>query len=79
MNKKFNLNDSIKNKRHFSNSENPVFGQLMSDIQKDEIELARINFEIDKKVRQKFKSKASAEGKQMREILVRLIEDYLND
>ena len=79
MNKKFNLNDSIKNKRHFSNSKNPVFGQLMSDVQKDEIELARINFEIDKKVRQKFKSKASAEGKQMREILVKLIKDYLND
>jgi hypothetical protein len=79
MNKKFNLNDSIKNKRYFSNSENPIFGQLMSDVQKDEIELARINFEIDKKVRQKFKSKASAEGKQMREILVKLIEDYLND
>ena len=79
MNKKFNLNDSIKNKRQYSNSENPVFGQLMSDIQKDEIELARINFEIDKRIRQKFKSKASAEGKQMREILVKLIEDYLND
>jgi hypothetical protein len=79
MNKKFNLNDSIKNKKHFSNSENPIFGQLMSDVQKDEIELARINFEIDKKVRYKFKSKASAEGKQMREILVKLIEDYLND
>jgi hypothetical protein len=79
MNKKFNLNDSIKNKRHFSNNENPIFGQLMSDVQKDEVELARINFEIDKKVRQKFKSKASAEGKQMREILVKLIEDYLND
>lgn len=79
MNKKFNLNDSIKNKRHFSNSENPVFVQLMSDVQKDEIELARINFEIDKRIRQKFKSKASAEGKQMREILVKLIEDYLNN
>jgi hypothetical protein len=79
MNKKFNLNDSIKNKRHFSNSENPVFSQLMSDVQKDEIELARINFEIDKRIRQKFKSKSSAEGKQMREILVKLIEDYLND
>ena len=79
MNKKFSLNDSIKNKRHFSNSENPIFGQLMSDVQKDEVELARINFEIDKRIRHKFKSKASAEGKQMREILVRLIEDYLND
>ncbi|MDR0774857.1 MAG: hypothetical protein LBE72_06150 [Rickettsia sp.] len=51
----------------------------MSDVQKDEIELARINFEIDKRIRQKFKSKSSAEGKQMREILVKLIEDYLND
>ena len=79
MNKKFNLNDSIKNKRHFSNSENPIFGQLMSDVQKDEVELARINFEIDKKTRQNFKAKTSAEGKQMREILVKLIEDYLND
>ena len=32
-----------------------------------------------KRIRHKFKSKASAEGKQMREILVKLIEDYLND
>ena len=52
---------------------------LRPPVQKDEVELARINFEIDKKVRHKFKSKASAEGKQMREILVKLIEDYLNN
>jgi len=48
LHKKFNLNDSIKNKKHFSNSENPIFGQLMSDVQKDKVELAKINFEIDK-------------------------------
>jgi hypothetical protein len=32
------------------------------DVQKDEVELARINCKIDKKVRQNFKSKASAES-----------------
>jgi hypothetical protein len=50
----------------------------MIDVQKDEVELARINFEIDKKTRQNFKAKTSAEGKQMREVLIKLIQNYLN-
>ena len=78
MNKKFNLNDSLKNKKQLNNSEVPILDKLMIDVQKDEVELARINFEIDKRIRHKFKSKASAEGKQMREVLIKLIQNYLN-
>jgi hypothetical protein len=78
MNKKFNLNDSLKNKKQLNNSEVPILDKLMIDVQKDEVELARINFEIDKKTRKNFKAKTSAEGKQMREVLIKLIQNYLN-
>jgi hypothetical protein len=78
MSKKFNLNDSLKSKKQLNNSESPTLDKLMIDVQKDEVELARINFEIDKKIRQNFKAKTSTEGKQMREVLIKLIQNYLN-
>lgn len=79
MNKKFNLNDSIKNKKHFNNNENATFDKLMIDVQKDDIELVRINFEIEKKLRQRLKSKVSAEGRQIKDVLIELIQNYLNN
>jgi len=79
MNKKFNLNDSIKNKKHFNNNENATFDKLMIDVQKDNIELVRVNFEIEKKLRQRLKSKVSAEGRQIKDVLIELIQNYLNN
>ncbi len=67
MSKKFNLNDSIKNKKHFNNSEDATFDKLMIAVQKDDVDLVRINFEIEKNLRQKLKSKVSAEGRQIKE------------
>jgi len=79
MSKKFNLNDSIKNKKHFNNSEDATFDKLMIAVQKDDVDLVRINFEIEKNLRQKFKSKVSAEGRQIKDVLIELIKNYLNN
>ena len=77
MSKKFNLNDSIKNKKHFNNSEDATFDKLMIAVQKDDVDLVRINFEIEKNLRQKLKSKVSAEGRQIKDVLIELIKNYL--
>lgn len=79
MNKKFNLNDSIKNKKSFNNSANTTLDKLMIDVQKEDIELVRVNFEIEKQLRKKFKSKVSAEGRQIKDVLIELINNYLNE
>ena len=81
MSKKFNLNDSIKNKKHFNNSEDATatFDKLMIAVQKDDVDLVRINFEIEKNLRQKLKSKVSAEGRQIKDVLIELIKNYLNN
>jgi len=79
MSKKFNLNDSIKNKKHFNNSEDATFDKLMIAVQKDDVGLVRINFEIEKNLRQKLKSKVSAEGRQIKDVLIELIKNYLNN
>jgi hypothetical protein len=79
MSKKFNLNDSIKNKKHFNNSEDTTFDKLMIAVQKDDVDLVRINFEIEKNLRQKLKSKVSAEGRQIKDVLIELIKNYLNN
>jgi hypothetical protein len=79
MSKKFNLNDSIKNKKHFNNSEDATFDKLMIAVQKDDVDLVRINFEIEKNLRQKLKSKVSAEGRQIKDVFIELIKNYLNN
>ena len=51
----------------------------MIAVQKDDVDLVRINFEIEKNLRQKLKSKVSAEGRQIKDVLIELIKNYLNN
>lgn len=79
MSKKFSLSDSIKNKQYLDRNEDSTFDKLMTSVQRQDIELVRINFEIEKSLRQKLKSKVSAEGKQIRDVLIELIKSYLSE
>ena len=79
MRKNFNLNDSVKKRKLFNHKESNAFDKLMADVKKDHVELVRVNFEIEKKLRQKFKSKVTAEGKQIKDVLIKLIHNYLDE
>ena len=79
MKKNFNLNDSVKKRKLFNHKESNTFDKLMADVKKDHVELVRVNFEIEKKLRQKFKSKVTAEGKQIKDVLIKLIHNYLDE
>ena len=59
--------------------EDATFDKLMIAVQKDDVDLVRINFEIEKNLRQKLKSKVSAEGRQIKDVLIELIKNYLNN
>lgn len=77
MNKKFNLSDSIAHKKHISITN--TLDKLITSVQTDAIEMVRVNFEIEKKLRQQLKAKASLEGKQIKEVLIDLVHQYLNN
>jgi hypothetical protein len=44
-----------------------------------ENEISHISFEIDTKLRNKFKGKIGNEGKRLKDVMVQLMEEYLKE
>lgn len=76
MSKKFNLINSVNKNTTFNRD--CRLDKLIENVKRDNVDLVRVNFEIEKSLRQKFKSKVSAEGKQIKEVLIELVKSYIN-
>lgn len=76
MSKKFNLINSVNKNVTFNRD--CSLDKLIENVKKDNVDLVRVNFEIEKSLRQQFKSKVSAEGKQIKEVLIELVKSYIN-
>lgn len=78
MSKKFNLVNSININKNTTLNRERGLDKLIENVKRENIDLVRVNFEIEKSLRQKFKSKVSAEGKQIKEVLIELVKSYID-
>lgn len=78
MSKKFNLVNSINVNKNAVLNRDYELGKLIENVQRDNVDLVRVNFEIEKSLRQKFKSKVSAEGRQIKDVLIELVKSYID-